>query len=173
MADDENEALRKEVLKWMDSAGRGYKAAAKHFGLDRNQVRTWGRHHRNGGNKSAFGTKPRPEPMPPRARAREVPARLLFLRDQYADAVAALDRMVEAGSWQASVSARRHLVLLHQELDALEKAEADRTAEDLAPEEFEAELVETLRDLPRDMAQRLMDEAHPPPGLRVVSGGEG
>jgi len=39
-----------EVVRWMTDNGRGYKAAARHFGISRTTVKNWGRSHRNRNN---------------------------------------------------------------------------------------------------------------------------
>jgi ATP-dependent Clp protease adapter protein ClpS len=97
--------------------------------------------------------------------------RLSVLRKAYMDAADDLEAARKAKTWHALARMRSQVLEIHEQIASLEAAAAE-VHDDLTPEELEAELVDALREMPRDMAQRLMDQAHPPPGLRVVSGAD-
>jgi hypothetical protein len=96
-----------------------------------------------------------------------VPSRAELLRAEFEAARRAVEDMADAGSYQALVAGRRQLLQIHEELEALRRAEAEAVAADLTPEELEAEMVAALGDLPRDMVQRIVDQVVRP-ALRVV-----
>lgn len=57
---------REEILAWMASTGRGYKAAAKHFGESADTIKSWGRPPKVAASRAP--ARPRthePEPPPP------------------------------------------------------------------------------------------------------------
>ena len=159
--------LQDEVLAWMADTGRGYKAASRHFDVPIDDVRAWGREARNPAAKSRASARARSEDEQPR-QPEKSPTRRDLLMAQFVEAKASLDRAVEDRSHQAVASLRRQVLKIHEELEAVEKAEAEAAADDLTPAELEAELVATLTALPRDMVRRIFD-AVLPTKLHVVS----
>ena len=102
--------------------------------------------------------------------ASTTPTRIQILRTEYRAAKRALSAATKAKTWHALARMRNQVLEIHAELVQAEKAAQEEAADNMTAEEFEAQLIESLRAMPRDLAQRLMDEAHPPPGLRVVEG---
>lgn len=89
------------------------------------------------------------------------PKRSDVLRVAYREARADLNKARKAQTWHALARMRSQVLEIHEQLMAVEAAEAEEAAADLSPEELEAELVATLTELPRDMVRRIVDQVLP------------
>ncbi len=125
---------RAEVIAWMTTHARGYKAAARHFGLPVDTVKTWGR---DVTRAPAPARDPAPPPPPPRA---EPPSDLTavdevtYWRDRMRVALAAVGVALAAGhagvakDWERLAAEHRERLDVALKTHAQEQERAERAA---------------------------------------------
>lgn len=124
---------RAEVIAWMTTHARGYKAAARHFGLPVDTVKTWGR-------EVPRAPAPARDPAPPPPPPAELPDDLTsvdevtYWRDRMRVALAAVGVALAAGhagvakDWERLAAEHRERLDVALKAHAQEQERAERAA---------------------------------------------